>query len=159
MSWIWIYCNCKGMCIEEIKIFFLLFFSFQFILQIEMSRTGFTKIVTLTPKYVIVNNTEVQNVQCSFIVQGSRCPGSECQQRNFFGSIPTVPSKSLSIYLSGHVTDPVGILTWEPYSFVIGYLQGTFILQVALRSNQSFSFNWHSFAILFPPDLGVVYWT
>ncbi|KAL9969256.1 hypothetical protein ACROYT_G021452 [Oculina patagonica] len=32
---------------------------FEFILQIEMSRTGLTKIVTLTPKYVIINNTEI----------------------------------------------------------------------------------------------------
>lgn len=51
----------------EIKGVVVFFFYFQFILQIEMSRTGLTKIVTLTPKYVIINNTEVQNINCLFI--------------------------------------------------------------------------------------------
>lgn len=44
---------------------------FEFILQIELSRTGLTKLVTLTPKYVIINNTEIS---LSFIE--NRCKNS-----------------------------------------------------------------------------------
>lgn len=50
-----------------------------------MSRTGLTKIVTLTPKYVIINNTEVMSILCFFffccilfflVTHGANCFGS-----------------------------------------------------------------------------------
>ena len=54
-------------CLWYITYYFcLVLFLVQFILQIEMSRTGLTKIVTLTPKYVIINNTEVHNIHSLF---------------------------------------------------------------------------------------------
>ncbi|XP_048577905.1 intermembrane lipid transfer protein VPS13A-like isoform X2 [Nematostella vectensis] len=37
---------------------------FEFVLQIEMSQTGLTKIVTLTPKYVVINTTEISISYC-----------------------------------------------------------------------------------------------
>ena len=83
---------------------------------------------------------------------------AECQQGIPLGQFSLLPANyfKFSINLSGHVADLVGFLTWDPLliwntvSACFCFWE-TFILKGALRSNQSFSFNWQSLALLFSP--------